>query len=99
MVGYVENSNWRWNAVYFQGFSESSFCTWSMPCISGTRPPVIEWPSWSYMANIANYFKLNYGAYNPVQKQGEWKWSELTGNRMGNGLHKLFKAVVNKLKK
>ena len=31
------------------------------------------------------------------QSQNEWKWSELSANSMGKGLHKFFKAVVNEL--
>ena len=34
-----------------------------------------------------------------IQMQVESKWAELPVNRMGNGLHKAFKAVLNKLKK
>ena len=61
LVGYRENLNWWWHAVYLQGVSGRSLCTWSANIISGTRPPGNEWPSWSDIANIANYCTLNYG--------------------------------------
>ena len=32
------------------------------------------------------------------QTKNEWKVAELSENRMGKGLHKFFKAVVNELK-
>ena len=32
------------------------------------------------------------------QTQGEWKGLELSAKRVGKGLHKIFKAVVNELK-
>ena len=62
LVGYGENSNWLWQAVYLQGVSGGSFYTWSTTIISSTRPSGNEWPSWSGVANIANYCEFDYGA-------------------------------------
>ena len=39
------------------------FFTWGTTYIISTRPSRNEWPSWSDMANIANYHTLSYGTY------------------------------------
>ena len=68
MVGYGDNLNWCWHAVYLQWFSGRSLCTWSATYISGTRPSVNECPSWSDMENISHYCIFNYGARTGFQR-------------------------------
>ena len=45
-----------------QGCSGRYFCTWGTTWIIVTIPQGNSWPSWSDMANIANYQTFKYGA-------------------------------------
>ena len=65
-MGYGENSNWRWHAVYLQGLSGRYFYTCGTTCISSTRPSENQWPSLSDMENIASYWQFNYGAHTQI---------------------------------
>ena len=70
---YRDNPNWRQNAVYLQGVSGRSFCTFSKTSISGTRTSGNEWNIWSDMANNGPYFCWPISLYHDIKMRTYYK--------------------------